>query len=382
MSITLEQEPNKHQPAYNPLNYILSSSNSANDDFRYKVDITVNGVVRSSLFVQPRPTTENAWVDVHRIVEVFVKDNPEHLLTPTSAIEKANNYATYKIDVTEFEGGASGDVYNGNTLFANSMSLDWQRYIAQSYDDYPDKEFLTLRRNVSLRDDTLYQLNFISNFVDLVNPEVAKVRYQPLGGSIVDIANPMDDALDLSEYYLSVLVGFDHLSISEPSFEVWLADSSNNVLGDKIRFTRNTECVRPTDTVVYYQNRLGGWDALNFYANPLFLTEVNRIRYSRVLGSEISDNYTYSASEHQIVTASAKYNDKITLRHNWMSDEESESMVELLTSTICYASFDGSALVPIVVKSESYEKQYRQRNRLFAGEIEIQLAYDNITQRR
>lgn len=378
MALTLISQPKLHQPAYNPLNFRLSSTNSGNTDFRYKVEVTVAGSKRAELFIQPRPDTETLFVDVHTIVEVFVKDEPEHLFTPSMDVELAGGFAVYKIDVTEFEGSSSGAVYNGTNRFANSIAQSWQDYIAEAYDDYPDANFLTYRSQVRIRKDTRYQLNFISNYLDLITPEVAKVRYQPEGGSVVDIANPNNDALDLNTFYLSVLVGFDHLSITAQSFDVWLADAADNVLGDKIKFVQDTYCPKPTDTVVYYQNRLGGWDALSFYANPTFITEVDRIRYSRTLGSETG----YSATEHQIVTAAAKYEDLITLRHQWMSDEESKAMSELLTSPTCYASFDGSALVPIVVESTLYERRYRERDRLFSGEIDIKLAYDNITQRQ
>jgi hypothetical protein len=380
MALTLQQEPKAHQPAYNPLNYLISSNNSSNADFRYRVEVTVAGTKRAEFFLQPRPDTEKLWFDAHRVVEVFIKDEPSLVFTPAAGIARALNYTTYKIDVTEFEGAASGAVYSGNNRFANAMALPWPEYIAEDFDDYPSKEFLTKRRVISLRNTDVYQLNFITNFANSTTPEVTKVRYQPAGGSVSDISNTFTDGTNTQNYYLCVLAGFNQLSITAPSFEVWLSDGSNNVLGDKIKFVRDGYCVKDTDVVVYYLNRLGGWDALNFFANPQFNTTVERVQYSRVLGREASSKYEYSSTEHQIVTASAKFQDTITLRHQWMSDEESRAMTELLTSPQCYMK-RGSDIIPIVVDSSEYQQRYRRSDRLFAGEISVKLAYDNITQR-
>ena len=380
MALTVHEQPKAHQPAYNPLNYLVSSTESGNADFRYKVDVTVDGTVRGEFYLQPRPDTGKMWFDAHRVVEVFVKDTPSLILTPASGINRANNYTTYKIDVTEYEGAQSGAAVSGNTKFANAIAMPWNEWIAEDWDDYPAKEFLTKRRVISIRNTDVYQLNFINTFVTTNTPTVAKVRYQPLGGGVSDITNSFTDDSNLQNYYLCVLAGFNQLSITAPSFEVWLADSSNNVLGDKITFVRDGYCTKPTDAIVYYLNRLGGWDMLNFYANPSTSTTVERVQYSRVLGKEATSKYEYSGSEHQIVTASAKYEDIITLRHQWMSDEESRAMSELLTSPQCYMKI-GTTILPIVVESSEYEQRYRQRDRLFAGEINIKLAYDNISQR-
>jgi hypothetical protein len=126
---------------------------------------------------------------------------------------------------------------------------------------------------------------------------------------------------------------------------------------------------------------LGGWDAIQFKANPTYSTNVERKQVSRILGSMESGGYEYNRYEHQQVNFENKYDENITLRTQAQNDEESKAMQELLTSPFVYYVPENGTGIPCVITSGNRERTYRQRDGLFYSQIDIRLAFDNFTQR-
>jgi hypothetical protein len=52
------------------------------------------------------------------------------------------------------------------------------------------------------------------------------------------------------------------------------------------------------------------------------------------------------------------------------------------TSPLAYIQFGSGDIIPINILADSYQKKYRQANRMFDASIRIKLSYDNQTQRR
>ena len=55
MAITVEQEPSTGVTVYNPIEYVLSSTNSSNDGFKYLAQLYINGTLRNTYAVPPEP---------------------------------------------------------------------------------------------------------------------------------------------------------------------------------------------------------------------------------------------------------------------------------------------------------------------------------------
>jgi hypothetical protein len=393
MALSLIQQPALHQPAFNPTNFVLSSSNSATAGFRYKVDLLINGVNEAEFFFNPR-ADGRLWFNPERIVQSLLPISPKFALHDVStSIVRHENYLTYKIDVTEYIAAASGDTYSGNTRYANAIAMSMLDYELGNFTNYymdgtGGRKFQTNRQNIYIPSSYRWSLDFITELIDGSTSEVDKIRIVPYnsGGAMtaIDIANSVQGSGNVGNAYLRVVVGFQFRSVPADAtrFEVTALNAADAAVSNTITFFRDDTCERQgLNASLFYLNRLGGWDALQFKANPTFETNVQRKQVSRILGNMGSGGYEYSRYEHQQVNYENKYDENLTLRSQYLNDEESEAMQELLISPQVYFVPENGTGIPCVITSGSRERRYRVRDGLFAGEIDIRLAFDNFTQR-
>src|SRR6478609_7525494 len=75
MSITIIQEPQEVTPAYNPINYVVSSDNISEPAFQYIFDLYIGGAFISRHRLPPKTFTGVARLDVSSIVQSYVTHN-------------------------------------------------------------------------------------------------------------------------------------------------------------------------------------------------------------------------------------------------------------------------------------------------------------------
>jgi hypothetical protein len=383
MALTLIQQPKLHQPAHNPLNIELSSNIAGNAGFRYFTEVIVNGTLRATFFDIPRPVNNQLWKDVHRVVEVFL---PRGYGALTTGIQFDANVVTYQIQVTEFTNNTSGAVYTTPVRMANLMALSWQDYITNKYDDYvftaSAGKFRTKRNNIKIAKDEVYSLSWISTLLNTTDSAVKRIQVVPFNTSgplsaINFVDNDQGD-VSLLNAYKNIKVGFNFNSMPSDAigFTVAAQNQSDANIGDSITFLLNDECSRTQPIRLLWLNRLGGYDAYTFNANPEFMTMVERENYSRIIGPN------YTLSQHRELSLTTKYTNEIALRSQWINDEESRAIEELVTSPVAFWDKGAGVLLPINVLEDSYTTRYRAKDRLFDATLRIKLSFDNQTQRR
>jgi hypothetical protein len=383
MALTLISEPKLHQPAYNPLNLQISSNLSGNPNFRYFTEVTVANVKRAEFFDIPRPVNGNLWKDVHRVVEVFV---PRGYGALTTGVQLENNVIDYKVKVTEFSGSISGAVYETPIRLANLMALSWEDFITNKYDDYvftaSAGKFRTKRNNIKIAKDEVYSLSWISTLLTTTDSAINRIQVTPFdaAGDLTPINFTDADQGDTNPFnaYKNIKIGFNFNSMPSNAigFRVAAQNQSNANVGDPIVFLLNDECSRTQPIRLIWLNRLGGYDAYTFNANPEFMTMVERENYSRIIGPN------YTLSQHRELTLTTKYTNEIALRSQWINDEESRAIEELVTSPVAFWDKGAGVLLPINVLEDSYTTRYRAKDRLFDATLRIKLSFDNQTQRR
>ena len=105
--ITIQQQPGLWSPIYNPMVFILDSTNTAQSNFKYIADIYVSGVTDYvRLAVDADPTYNQGMIDIHRIVESYVSSNAG--LKALNGFEKASSsMIAYEVKFGEQYGVAS-----------------------------------------------------------------------------------------------------------------------------------------------------------------------------------------------------------------------------------------------------------------------------------
>ena len=392
MALSTVQQPAFHQPAHNPLNYVYNSDQSGLINFRYFTEVFVNSVKRAEFFDIPRPDGGRLWKDIHRVVEPYVYSNAGLLYTPLTGVQFDPQYVEYNVRVTEYVGSVSGDVLTSQLRLANNMAQSWVDYIGNDFNSYVISAsgglLRTERQKIKIARSEIYMISWITGVVDAVRSFVNRIQIIPFNASgdltAINYVDANQGSGNIANRYKRILVGFDLCSIpsNATGFRVVAQGQSNNNLSQVITFTLTDECIKDTSARVFYLNRLGNFDAYTFNANPIFRTNIERETYKRILGSVKNSGYVYDASQHRELPMYTKYTDNIELRSQWLTDEESRAMDEVSTSPKAFIQFGSGAIIPINILADSYQRKYRQSNKMFDATMQVKLSYDNQTQRR
>jgi len=98
---------NDFHPANNPMLYTLSSTNTAQANFRYIADVYVNGSSDyNRIEVVAHPTYSSGVVDISGIVQTFVTSNNED--NTTTFKQCSNHICSYVVQFGEQYGASSG----------------------------------------------------------------------------------------------------------------------------------------------------------------------------------------------------------------------------------------------------------------------------------
>ena len=145
-------------------------------------------------------------------------------------------------------------------------------------------------------------------------------------------------------------------------------------------FVIEESCKYNSNTLIF-QNNLGAFDSFTFYLGDMSMTDIERkdmkVNVDTVVGTDI----VYSMNEREKVTYYTKKSETIKLMSDWISEEESNWLLELMSSPEIYLQ-EGNELVAVAkIKATNYTKKKVVRDKLFKIDVELELGYDDYRQR-
>jgi hypothetical protein len=203
MAITIEQAPNQRQPAYNDLVFVVSSTNSGQTNFKYVVDVVINGeTTRLTLF--PHPSFGTAYVNIGKIVETYVSSD---ISTANYGFQRCeNSNVDYQVQFGEQYGDpvvVFPNLTNTTGYFVWNAVMDFLFF--QSYPNVTPIPVPKRPSNVVIRDDEnawLYTTILTSGaigFAEVITMDAAGATIQT-----VHVQNPFVD----SDFYDSKTMRF------------------------------------------------------------------------------------------------------------------------------------------------------------------------------
>ena len=97
MGLNIIQQPNLYASGYNPLAFILESTDTAEPNFRYTAEVSVNGVAVITLKIYPHPEDDNGYFEVSRIVSTALSLS-DPAIDEQAFRDAPKNYANYTIN--------------------------------------------------------------------------------------------------------------------------------------------------------------------------------------------------------------------------------------------------------------------------------------------
>jgi len=106
MAITIQSQPNEDykQPAWNDLNFVVSSTNTAQSGFKIVALVKVNGTTVQTLNLYTYPGTTRSYCNVSKIVQNYITDVYQGVL-PSPTIAGSQTLAYVQVTFQEFYSG-------------------------------------------------------------------------------------------------------------------------------------------------------------------------------------------------------------------------------------------------------------------------------------
>ena len=177
---------------------------------------------------------------------------------------------------------------------------------------------------------------------------------------------------------------FTHTELASGADLVEIDNVSIKEQGAKMidqEFLIDYECTKHDIFTVHFLNKLGGFDTFSFIRLSRRIADIDRIEYKKNTGTLKADGtIVYAGTDRGIVTLDTSIRDRVTVSSDWLTEEESIWLQELITSPEVF--FDnGTELQAINIKNTRYEKKKRANDVIFNYELEFEFGQIHSRQR-
>lgn len=404
MAVTIQQQPQLYTPVYNPMRFVLSSTNTAQDNFKYVADVYVSGVSGYERFLYDTdPTYGTAAADVSRVLESHLSYNLNE--TTDGFIQCTNSIIGYEVKFGEQYGPSSGIVtYSNLTVtglkYAWNSVFDTPTFRTFNYtlytpsggsailSDMPAGQYF----NSSSTHSYQYLLNDTSGSVYFAKIQTYDTSNNLLGTYLIENSYQASSAIadkliriDVGQQSLNSVTLYSGvqpvITASVNKYTVEMTNFAGSSTTDQYTYTRECTWHSTTPIDLYFLNRKGGFDNFTFKMQRTQFSDIKRDTLQKNLGSLTATTWSYASSDRGTTVFNTKINDRWKLESDWIDDAQSIWLQQLVESPEVYYHI-GSRMHPVVIKNNSYEiKTIKNMEKLFNLSVEIEFANERWTQR-
>lgn len=393
--ITIIQAPATYTPAYNPMNYIVESDNITEPSFQYVFDLYVNGSMVSRHRLPPRFGSNVAMLDVSNIVQAYVSH--DFVFSDTAFDKNPNSWASVYIKFGE-EYSVAGiittyiDLSTSATSYAVNASIEFLDFINWNTNQYffgSSRKFLTSIPTPSVTLNSSLWLYFKHEIPQ--NIVQCGVGVYAIDGTLLNVNTFTPTSLSNSvvgDRFLRVSVGTKQLKELFGStffdggayYDVAVIDITSSFTFETKRINIIEESCIYDNIPVHFLNKLGGFDVFNFKLASYKESDIERKTYKSSVGTfNVSNEFTYASTDRSINLLSTSSQDIIKANSDWISEEESVWLKELVTSPVVFAEIN-SKVIPIVIKESKYVFNKKENKKLFNLQITFNYGNENYRQ--
>lgn len=355
MAVSTISYPEDFVPAWNPVQFVFSSTNVAECDFNIVADLYVNGVFAIRLKAFPEGANDYCYLRIEEALQDYLTYNFYDNLTGFS--QNKQSICSYYLEVRErYNTSAtctgsstlSAILHTTSTRFAWNGALPFKLrpyYQVYNYTSlHSFSKFLTNSpTRIIIPSDGEYTLYFLqNNGVGLQVDDVVIKTYNRFGTLLGTYV--IDNTFNLSspdypeDYHLAIGVGPEQLNDSTLSSgvqPVYHADvhyysvqlrRGTDIISETKEFQIDNRCTIYDTYTLCWWNRLGGVDYMHFPMKSTRAVDITRSAYNKV----IPNGYVITDRGEKIMSVSAR--ERMTFTTNWLTEEEGLWLEELFTS--------------------------------------------------
>ena len=398
MAITINATPKDFAPVYNKMEYLITSDNTSEPNFAHLVDIYINGSGTKTvrLRIPVRPSDNKGKVDIHRVLESALTSDVGNPTADAGTYDADNSSLSYIVKFGEEYGTTVvqyPDLAIDISRKAFNASLEKRPFINWDVTEYEldgvTKKFLTNmpdNHKVSLNSHGwLYYLD--DPAITFINVNVFDLNGSPLAGAKIDVTASSSDIqfVPSSPASLNNIDVANLLVGAQPIIDSTVGSYEIQARGvgsysETRTFIIEESCKYNTNTLIF-QNNLGAFDSFTFYLGDMSMTDIERKDMKVNVDTVVGNDIVYSMNEREKVTYYTKKSETIKLMSDWISEAESNWLLELMSSPEIYLQ-EGNELTAVAkIKATNYTKKKEVRDKLFKIDVELELGYDDYRQR-
>ena len=413
MAITIQDQPDIAYvyPAYAPIEYLVSSTNTAESGFKIicKVYNLAAAQLVSTQQINIRPSSTQAILSIQDVVKSFVSSQYSLLAGDSVGIQNSA-LSAFNVTFQEYYDGqlqgqveASDSLYvtNASPTYIQFASNDWQEY--QLSNTQQQKLLLSNFNNNKVAAGSLTNFSNNDNWLKIKGDQKVQIQWLQRSGTANFSVNlrTIDAAFNViststlsnpntSEGYYSLDVGRQEVSAhawniapvftNAKYYAITIQSSSAAPLNSKQYLYEIDDCdTNYTPYELHYLNRWGGYDSFTFDGKSTESSSVNKTfaKYSTDRISGTSLEYTTSAQRTRAFNTSV--NESYSLNSRLLKDFESDGLEDLISSPEVYwRSPDG--FVNVNVQGTTYERKRSENGKVFS--LALTMTIDNSDKRQ
>ena len=386
MAITIHDQPQLIAPASNPLVFTFSSTETAQDNFSFIVEVFVDStmILTQQVFRQFNALSR---IDVSGAIETYIRNT---IPTTNLELDATDSMVTYAIIVYEKYGDPAiiQASATSTTLKAFNGSLEYEDWINFDYAIYDpnqtqDALFLTFFPLTSKRLVGMDE-NFYLAFFEQTAVASCDLNIYLLDISGNTIATDFITLTATDFYILNVgpQVIIDNTSITQIDFDTcYRYEISVSVQGvsfvGPINIYMDLACQRYEPYRLHWLNKLGCWDSFTFGLVSTNTASLDSFDYERDPGVWSGNSYTYPLYSGQKINYTKRKNKQLSLNSDFITPEIQNWLVtSLYDSPVVYLERDNGTDFEIVkVSNKNYKLKTRRTDGLLQEEILIERTY-------
>ena len=395
MSVSFIQQPDLYTSGFDPINFLASSNQTTQTNFRYRIRVLNSSGQTISEFRQPPYYADGTCLfDAHRTIENYLSYDIAKLIVPTYGWQVGvNTLVEFSVNIAE-EYGTVPAAFASSTSSVIKAINSAQTYLNRINNPVFDRlitasdsgNWLTNQPTIDIRTGDSYQLALIEEG-GVVTKLVVKT-YNSSGALLKTGTVNISSADD----YKSILVGPDDLNSTTLStgtnplieadtayYEVY-AQEVTAAVTNTLRFNIDRDCLRDSYNRIFWLNPLGSIDGFNFTQMPDDNIDVESFTYNKLQGVRTSASFTYKTYQQERSNFFNKSQQKYKLRSGYINTEKSVWLKELIQSPIAWMVIDGQ-FVGINILTNTYQAKTTLQEKLFNIELEVELSVDTQRQR-
>jgi hypothetical protein len=408
MAITINQEPAKFTPAYNENWFVATTTNQAQANFKFVVDIVFLGDVSYTRRIKRNiypGSTNKLVIDVHRIIENYLTHDID---LATDEVElNANSWKGYIIRVGE-EYGTTPTVYpnlaQSNIILAWNAVQDFEQFVTYSSGTCllgsSGSTFLTnspAEQKVSTDEKGWLYMIQNPNGQTFTQAEVKTYNGNTLVQTVL-VNNPYNAPASSGECFLrmpaapaslNLITGGNLNAGSQPiidsnitSYTIRTLDTGipNGSSSETKTFKIVSNCTAYTKYRLHFLNRLGGFDSFSFIKGSQIVDTINKQMYKKPKGTLTGSSFGYDISDRLTTQYQTEVKTAYQINSDWITDEESEWLRELLSSPIIFWEKDGE-LLAVNITDVQYQSKKAVTDMTFNLTVTFETSYTTQLQR-